>query len=178
MRRAFLLSGLLTLLPRPGRAQALVPAPAPAPAITPALEGTVAHLLAGLITTTREQVIADGVHPLPNPIYRGLIGFFPDALLRRVRFAGGLREGIVLPSLAFRFGDAAAMTLGDVIVFREPAQSAQRLKLWAHELTHVLQYQRWGIEGFADRFVRDSKAVEAEAYANADRFVAWHAGRS
>jgi hypothetical protein len=43
-------------------------------------------------------------------------------------------------------------------------------------MTHVMQYQRWGIEGFASRYVRDREAVEQEAVANANRFVAWQRG--
>ena len=38
----------------------------------------------------------------------------------------------------------------------------------------MMQYQRWGIDGFAARYVRDSGAVEREAYGNADRFMEWH----
>ena len=55
------------------------------------------------------------------------------------------------------------------------------LKTWAHELTHVMQYQRWGVEGFAERYVRDSAEVEQEAIDNANRFAAWQghgAGRA
>jgi hypothetical protein len=37
-----------------------------------------------------------------------------------------------------------------------------------------MQYQRWGVEGFAERYVRDSAAVEQEAIDNANRFASWH----
>jgi Domain of unknown function (DUF4157) len=70
-------------------------------------------------------------------------------------------------------GDATAITLGDVVLCRNEQVAETDLKVWAHELTHVMQYQRWGIEGFADRYVRDSAAVEQEAIDNANRFVAW-----
>jgi hypothetical protein len=36
-----------------------------------------------------------------------------------------------------------------------------------------MQYQRWGVDGFADRYVRDSAGVEQEAIDNANRFAAW-----
>ena len=165
MRRAFLMTGLLALLP--GRASAQTQG------LAPMLEGYAAQGLARLIASTRERAIADGVRPIPVPVQRGLIGYFPDALLRRVRFGVGRVEAISLPSLAFSYGDAAAITLGDVVLFRDAAKAAADLKLWAHELTHVLQYQRWGIDGFAERYVHDSKGVEREAYDNADRFAAW-----
>ena len=59
------------------------------------------------------------------------------------------------------------------LFFRSDADARHDLKLWAHELTHVEQYRRWGLAGFAARYVADSGAVEREAYANADRFEAW-----
>ena len=46
------------------------------------------------------------------------------------------------------------MTLGDVVLFKTEQMAETDLKVWAHELTHVMQYQRWGIEGFAERYVR------------------------
>ena len=70
-------------------------------------------------------------------------------------------------------GDAAAITLIDVVLFRSDWDGRHDLKLWAHEMTHVEQYRRWGVDGFAGRYVADSGAVEREAYANADRFEAW-----
>ena len=164
MRRQFLLASLLALLPKRARSQDVVP---------PALIAAAAQVLAQSIEAARARAIAEGVHPVPSGVYRGLLGYFPHGLLRNVRFAAGRAEGIALPSLAFTYGDAAAVTLGDVVLFRDPLKAQTDLKLWAHELTHMLQYQRWGIEGFAERYVRDSRAVEKEAYDNADRFAAW-----
>jgi hypothetical protein len=36
-----------------------------------------------------------------------------------------------------------------------------------------MQYQCWGVAGFADRYVRDTQAVEQEAIENANRFTEW-----
>jgi hypothetical protein len=110
---------------------------------------------------------------MPAQIYRGLLGYFPSIMLLQVRYATGYAEGLSLPALAFTYGDATAMTLGDVILFRDEHAAQTDLKLWAHELTHVIQYQRWGMDGFASLYVQDSAAAEREAYANADRFAAW-----
>ena len=66
-----------------------------------------------------------------------------------------------------------AITLGDVILFKSERLAETDLKVWAHELTHVMQYERWGVDGFADRYVRDSAAVEQEAIDNANRFMTW-----
>lgn len=167
MRRQFLLAGFLAMLPKRARSQDAIP---------PALIGVAAQVLANLIESARSQAIADGVQSMPSGVYRGLLGYFPDGLLRKVRFSAGRAERIVLPSLAFAYGDAAAVTLGDVVLFRDPRKAQTDLKLWAHELTHVLQYQRWGVAGFAEHYVRDSHAVEKEAYDNADRFAVWRPG--
>ncbi len=166
MRRQFLLAGFLAMLPKRARSQDVIP---------PALIGVAAQVLSQLIQSARSQAIADGVQPMPSGVYRGLLGYFPDGLLRNARFSAGRADSIALPSLAFSYGDAAAVTLGDVVLFRDPHKAQTDLKLWAHELTHVLQYQRWGIDGFAERYVRDSKAVEKEAYDNAERFEVWQA---
>jgi hypothetical protein len=129
--------------------------------------------LARLIEDTRQQAIADGVRSIPPAIYRSLLGYFPAALLQRCRFASGSARALTLPALAFSYGDATAITLGDVVLFKSAKVAQSDLRVWAHELTHVMQYQRWGIEGFADRYVRDSRAVEQEAIDNANRFIAW-----
>ncbi len=134
--------------------------------------------LAALIDTARRDAITAGVSAIPPGIYRTLLGFFPADLLQKVRFAIGRTEPLDLPSLAFSYGDAIAMTLGEVILFKSERQARTDASLWAHELTHVMQYQRWGVAGFADRYVRDSIGVEREAADNAKRFTAWQAGRS
>jgi hypothetical protein len=143
------------------------------PAIAPDLADYAASVLAGMIDNARRQAIANGVRPVPPGVYRALLGYFPAELLRRARFAVGGTGRLSLPTLAFSYGDAQAMTLGDVILFKTEQMADADLKVWAHELTHVMQYQRWGIEGFAERYVRDSAAVEREAVDNASRFMAW-----
>jgi hypothetical protein len=143
------------------------------PAIAPGLRDWAARLLAQLIETAREQAIADGVKPLPASVYRGLLGYFPPALLQKARFGSGHAGQIALPALAFTYGDAKAVTLGDVILFQDEQAAQTDLKLWAHELTHVMQYQRWGMQGFASHYVADSGGVEQEANDNAERFTQW-----
>jgi hypothetical protein len=163
-RLLLLLAGLLSA--SPVRAQ---------PRIEPSLLDYAARALASLLETAREQAIANGVKPLPPAVYRGLLGYFPAGLLQKARYAVGYADGISLPALAFTYGDATAMTLGDVVVFRNERTAQTDLKLWAHELTHVMQYQRWGMDGFASHYVRESADLEREAYSNADRFADWHA---
>jgi hypothetical protein len=162
MRRFLLLAGLAWVLP--ARAQPVIPS---------GLLDYAASALAALIDGARQQAIADGVRPIPPTVYRALLGYFPAALLQKCRFAVGDSHALTLPALAFSYGDATAITLGDVVLFQNGHVAETDLKVWAHELTHVMQYQRWGIQGFAERYVRDSSAVEQEAIDNANRFAAW-----
>jgi hypothetical protein len=144
------------------------------PVIPPGLLDYAASALGGLIDNARQQAIADGVRPIPPSVYRSLLGYFPADLLQRCRFATGSSRALTLPALAFTYGDATAITLGDVILFKADRVAETDLKVWAHELTHVMQYQRWGVDGFAERYVRDSTSVEQEAIDNANRFFTWH----
>jgi hypothetical protein len=147
------------------------------PAIAPGLLNYAGNALAALIDNARQQAIADGVRPIPTPVSRALFGYFPPALLQKCRFTIGSLRALTLPALAFSYGDTTAMTLGDVVLFKSERIADSDLKVWAHELTHVMQYQRWGIDGFANRYVRDSNMVEQEAVDNARRFADWQAGR-
>jgi hypothetical protein len=143
------------------------------PALSPSLLEHGTKLLTNLIQAGRESAIANGVKPVPAAIHRELLGFFPESLLRKVRYASGQAEAISIPGLALEYGHIDAITLVDVILFQEDHAAQSDAKLWAHELTHVMQYERWGVEGFARRYLRDYHAVEHEAIANADRFVSW-----
>ena len=40
--------------------------------------------------------------------------------------------------------------------------------LWAHELTHVEQYDRLGVEAFAEQYLQQGWMLEQEAYTRAD----------
>jgi hypothetical protein len=164
MRRSIMIAALAWALPV--RAQ---------PKLPPGLLEYAASALARLIDDARQQAIADGVRPIQATTYRALLGYFPPALLQRCRFATGTSRTLTMPALAFSYGDASAITLGDVVLFKSERVADSDLKVWAHELTHVMQYQRWGVDGFAERYVRDSAAVEREATDNANRFVTWHA---
>jgi hypothetical protein len=161
MRALPLLSGLGWW--RPGRAE-----------VPQAVLDQAAGWLARAIETARVRAIADGVRPVPAGVQRGLSGYFPTSLLHRARYGVQQETRIFsLPNLAFGYGDADAITLIDVVMFRDAGTASQDLVLWAHELTHVMQYERWGTLGFAERYVRDHEVVEREARENAARFRAW-----
>ncbi len=126
--------------------------------------------LAQWIWASRNDVVRGGVKPIPTRVRAQLTGYFPDALLDRVRYRVGIGNDMALPSQAFR-ANAAAVTLDHVIAFRDKADAEASTRLWAHELTHVLQYERWGVRGFARRYTLDHDGVEREANANAGRII-------
>ncbi|TBY48341.1 eCIS core domain-containing protein [Rhizobium leguminosarum] len=134
-------------------------------------------MLAAWIEASKADVINAGVSPIPPQIMQGLSGYFPQDLLSSVRYRSGWGNELALPALAFEFGDAAAITLGDVVMFRDQSQADTDLTIWAHELTHVGQYRDWGTLDFAKRYIKDHNGVEAAAYNNAAQFNTWYSQR-
>jgi uncharacterized protein DUF4157 len=123
---------------------------------------SLAPLLASWIESERDAMKAQGVQSIPAAIRTALEGYVPDSVLDRVRWREGASE-LSLPQNMIRFGHASAVTLDDVIVFQEDSTAIQDPKFWAHELKHVIQFQQWGVEGFAKRYLSDYAAVETEA---------------
>ena len=123
-----------------------------------------APLLQELIARSRDNALNAGVAPIPQEIRRNLQGFIPDNILNvaRYRVRGG--GDLSLQANSIRYGEANAIALDYVIVFKEQNDALYNPTLWAHELTHVQQYQEWGIKDFSIRYVRSYRDVEAPAY--------------
>jgi hypothetical protein len=130
-----------------------------------------ARVLAQWIARSRDDIGADRAAPIPPSIRAELAPFFPPELLDEVRYAVGWGDELMLPALSFRYGEAHAITLDDLIVFRTAEDALGNLVLWAHEVAHVDQYRRWGLEEFARRYVVDHRAVEDEARLRTLRFL-------
>lgn len=127
--------------------------------------------LAQWILASRADALRAGVTPVPEAIRAKLKGHFPDAVLARVRYRVDSGHQFSLQNNAFR-NNADAITLDEVVLFRPGRNGTGDAQLWAHELTHVVQYQRWGVRGFARRYTQNYRAVEAEAETNARRIGA------
>ena len=134
--------------------------------------------LAGWIQASRADVINAGVAAIPPQIVAQLQGYFPSDLLSSIRYRVGWGNELALPANAYRFGDATAITLIDVVMFRDSNEAQSNVHLWAHELTHALQYRSWGLLDFAKRYVRDYRSVESDAENNAQRYSIWLAQRN
>jgi hypothetical protein len=113
---------------------------------------------------------------IPDDVKQALQNYFPASVLNDAKYAVGSTQ-ITLPNFigqgqAF-FGNDYAVTVNDIIVFNtDPGSYASHANWWAHELTHVLQYQRWGIEKFAYLYIKDlGSSIESEAVNNAARIT-------
>ncbi len=119
--------------------------------------------LASYILQSRDQAIAAGVRPIPPGLRAKLARYFDADLLDRVRYRIGRATASSLASFAFSLREKDAITLDNVIVFRTADKAVDDV-LWAHELTHVRQYERWGVGEFARRYLLDRQSVEWPAY--------------
>ena len=130
-----------------------------------------APLLAAAIRESRNQAIDRGVSPIPPRIRSTLQPYFPTAILDKARWTTA--AGISLDgALANWFNMEGAITLGEVIAFSGGVQAQEDVEVWAHELTHVIQYEQLGIEKFAFEYSYDFTDLEDQARDNASRTMA------
>jgi hypothetical protein len=125
--------------------------------------------LADAIRRGRDQAYPHG-KAIPAAIRQKLAPFFSSALLQKVRYSTEWQTATsdgALYSLLLATG-AEAVTLGEVIIFRDAQHAADPL-LWAHELTHVEQYKRLGIPAFATQYLQQGWQMEQEARAKASK---------
>jgi len=136
-------------------------------------EAYAAPLLRDAILRSRQEALSAGTQPIPPAMRERLRGYYRDDLLDRVRWRSGGGSEISLQLHAIQYGDRAAITLNEVVVFAREPDALGDAALWAHELWHVEQFGRWGVGGFAERYVRDYRAVEAEAEQAAAGYLSW-----
>jgi hypothetical protein len=118
--------------------------------------------MASAIQIARDETLKAGTQPIPPAIKAALAQAFPAEMLERVTYRVGKEGSLAIQ--AFQYGDIQAMTLIDVIVFQKEQDALTNAGLWAHELTHVRQYDAWGVEEFARRYTQNYKEIEDEAY--------------
>ncbi len=128
-------------------------------------------LLELAIVRSRNDAI-EGAAPIPPSIRRQLTGYATEASMKIVRYKIGNVGSFNVAHLIERGGFADAVTLIDVVVFRD-ANSARNVCAWAHELRHVDQFTKWGAQGFAIRYILNWHSVETEAYARGEGYPAW-----
>lgn len=109
--------------------------------------------------------------PVPPQVRKAMRGWFSDEVLDLVRFKAGDGGALNLANDIISFGEAEAVTLIDVIVFKGASEAGQT-GLWAHELKHVEQFYEMGVTDFAKRYVKSrGKDLEDPAYAKQKEFI-------
>jgi len=116
------------------------------------------------IINSRNTAI-NGSQPIPLPIRAQLAAYYSQDILNRARYKVGDNGLINAARTVMNNPDVSAVTLVDVIVFRNAGDVFNNIPLWAHELRHVQQYAEWGTRDFALRYTRDNGGVENPAYA-------------
>jgi len=125
-----------------------------------------APALAQTIRFSRTEALRQTPETIPEDIRAALGPYFDDEILDKVRWTLAGRDHGLGSLLARWYYDEGAVTLHDVIVFSD-ADVAQNVWLWAHELAHMEQYRRMGLDGFALRYVTDWRLLEAQASSRA-----------
>lgn len=134
-----------------------------------ALLNPAAPYCATAIRFSRGQALNAGTQPIPPYIRGRLAPYFPQNILDKVRWnvsAGRIGLDTVLGQWLQR---EDAITLDDVVVFNSANRAATDYKLWAHELTHVMQYSNMGVEMFAFVYCGAWEQLEQPARENEDR---------
>ena len=105
------------------------------------------------ILASREAALSAGVSPMPEHIRTQLAHLYPADLLDSVRYKTGSGFIGTLQFLRDEMDESGAITLKEVIVFRNASDATCNVRLWAHELEHVRQYGNLGVDGFAQAYV-------------------------
>jgi hypothetical protein len=118
-------------------------------------------VLAEWIRDSRRQA-RRGCRPIPDDIYDRVRDFFDRRLLDSVCYSLRRSGELSLGRLATQYAQKGAITLDYVIVFQNEDLTFDDV-LWAHELQHVAQYRRWGVNKFAEYYLRHWNKIENEA---------------
>jgi hypothetical protein len=121
--------------------------------------------LALWLTQARAEAAIAGTQPIPPQIRLQLLRWYDPGVLDAARYKVSDNGQFSAATAMLQNPDVGAVTLIDIILFRDAETAEQNVALWAHELKHVQQYQEWGVDGFAQRYTQDFNAVEAPAYA-------------
>ncbi len=128
-------------------------------------------VLAEAIRASSAEAMRDGTRPIPAERAEQLTPHYGHQLVSEVRWTvrgQRLELGSLLTAWVLEEG---AVTLQRVVVF-DNEDLADNLWMWAHELAHVEQYRRLGVDGFARAYLADWSAMEAEATVRGNKVVA------
>jgi hypothetical protein len=132
-----------------------------------------APALAMWLTQARAEAATADTQPIPPHIREQLLRWYDPSVLDAARYKVSDNGQFSAATAMLQNPDVGAVTLIDIILFRDAQTAEQNVALWAHELKHVQQFQEWGVQGFAQRYTQDFNAVEAPAYAVQDEVRRW-----
>lgn len=130
-----------------------------------------APVLAQAIRHAEAQSSRAGARSIPAPMAETLAPYFDRKLIGSVRWTIGTGRVDLGTFLTEQYMDEGAVALNRQVVFSSE-RLTQNVWIWAHELAHVEQYQRKGINGFAAAYIRDWQAIEREATTRANEVTA------
>jgi len=140
-----------------------------------ALLNPAAPALASAIRFSRGQALNQGVQTIPSHIRAQLAPYMPANILDKVRWTVADGRISLDTILAQGFQQSGAVTLDDVVVFSDASlatgDAPENVELWAHELTHVIQYQNMGVETFAFNYSMNWDGIEGQARDNASAIM-------
>jgi hypothetical protein len=127
--------------------------------------------LADWIRKSRDDATKAGTRILTNKLTEDLALYFDRDLLKSIRYR--YDPGFEFSTLAnaVRIGDQAVVVLGDTIVFKNRFDAEHNLTLWAHAVAHVAQFQSWGIDEYASRYLRGYPTLESEAWLEQEAYL-------
>jgi len=142
-----------------------------------ALDGTrrsgrlaAARALERAIRYSRASARRTGTETIPAPIRERLEGYFPEHLLDKVRWAFPNRYLDLGTLVAWYKAEGGAVTLQDTIIYASRV-GVESEYLWAHELTHAMQYEELGLRDFARVYTTHYGVLEKQARDNGNRIV-------
>lgn len=134
-----------------------------------ALLNPAAPILATAIRFSKGQAQNRGTQPLPQNIKQQLSKYFPSNILESTTWTTA--NGISIDGMLRNWlNQEGAVTFDNVICFSS-SDLTNDLELWAHELTHVLQYDQMGVETFAFVYSINWNSLESQARDNASVII-------
>jgi len=102
--------------------------------------------------------------PLPPQVVQLLSPYFPPGVLNKAKWTLYDPNRITIDSaITAWFQGEGAVTLDNIIVFSDENVADSDIGLWAHELTHVMQYDNMGVESFAFVYSVNWNSLESQA---------------
>ena len=129
-----------------------------------------ARALEQAIRYSRASARSTGTEPIPPRIRERLEGYFPEHILDEVRWAFPNRYLDLGTLVAWYKAVGGAVTLVDTSVYASRVGAGSEY-LWAHELTHAMQYEELGLRDFARIYITHPELLERQARDNGNRIV-------